>query len=165
MEKEPIEIPKPQGYHCFACGTANPIGLRLKFYKDGDRVFTDITLDKNYEGWENVAHGGIVSTLLDEVMAYAVMFSKQVFIVTRNMTIKYIRPVLIGTPLTVMGRLSDDSQPPKITAISEIRNDKGNLLVRSSAEFVEVPGEKLSPVTERLKQDMLSLFQDYSSIP
>ena len=63
-------IPKLEGYNCFACGTANPIGLNLHFYLRGGYLCSDITLGKNYEGWENMAHGGIVSTLLDEVMSW-----------------------------------------------------------------------------------------------
>jgi len=158
-EKVPIE--KPEGHHCFACGTANPIGLNLKFYRLGDAVCTDITLEKVYEGWENVAHGGIVSTLLDEVMSWAIMYSKKVFLVTRNMNIKYIRPVLIGTPVTVTGCLTDDSEPPKIRAKAEIRDNQGRLFVRSRAEFVEVPKEAFASVSVGMKDQMLSLFKKF----
>ena len=160
-EKVPIE--KPEGHHCFACGTANPIGLDLKFYRLGDAVCSDITLEKVYEGWDNLAHGGIVSTLLDEVMSWAIMYSKKVFLVTRNMHIKYIKPVLIGTPLTVTGRLTDDSEPPKIRAKAEIRDAQGRLFVRSRAEFVEVPKKDFDSVPDGLKKQMLSLFKKFES--
>ncbi|MFH0844938.1 MAG: PaaI family thioesterase [Pseudomonadota bacterium] len=155
-------LPKLKGYNCFACGTANPIGLNLHFYINGDSVCADIVLGKNYEGWENVAHGGIVSTLLDEVMSWTIMYSKKVFLVTRNMSIKYIRPVPIGIPLTVIGKFMDDSEPPKIKAKAEIRDGQKRLLVRSSAEFVAVHKEKLSSVPDRLKEDMLLLFDRLS---
>jgi acyl-coenzyme A thioesterase PaaI-like protein len=71
-EEKRVTIKKLQGHNCFACGTANPIGLNLQFYRFGDAVYSDITLGKNHEGWENVAHGGIVSTLLDEVMSWSI---------------------------------------------------------------------------------------------
>jgi acyl-coenzyme A thioesterase PaaI-like protein len=159
--EERINIQKPQGHHCFACGTANPIGLNLRFYRLGDAVCSDITLGKNHEGWENVAHGGIVSTLLDEVMSWAIMYFKKTFLVTRKMEVKYIRPVLIGTPLVVKGEVIDDSEPPKIRARADIRNDEGNLLVRSIGEFVELPREKLSSVPDELKEEMLGLFKRF----
>ena len=159
--KEKVPIPKIEGYDCFACGTDNPIGLNLTFYRLGDAVCSDITLEKIHEGWENMAHGGIVSTLLDEVMSWAVMYSKKVFLVTRNMKIKYIRPVLIGTQLRVAGRLTDDSEPPKIRARAEIRDNKGRLFVRSSAEFVELSKEEFALVPEGMKEDMSSLFKKF----
>jgi len=161
VSEELIKIPKPQGYNCFACGTANPIGLNLQFYNLGNEVCSEITLGKNHEGWENMAHGGIVSTLLDEVMSWTIMYFKKIFLVTRKMDIKYIRPVLIGTPLTVKGKVLDDSEPPKIKARAEIRDSEGHLLVRSSAEFVELPVEKLSLVPESLKEEMVALFQGF----
>ena len=159
--EERVKIQKPQGYYCFACGTANPIGLNLQFYRLADAVYSDITLDKNHEGWENVAHGGIVSTLLDEVMSWTIMYFKKIFLVTRKMEVKYIRPVLIGTPLIIKGEVMDDSKPPKIRARADIRDDKGNLLVKSIGEFVELPKEKLSSVPEKLKKEMLLLFENF----
>ncbi len=161
MKEERIEIPKLQGHHCFACGTANPIGLNLEFYCLGDVVCSEITLEKVHEGWDNMAHGGIVSTLLDELMSWAIMYSKRVFLVTRKMDVKYIKPVLIGVPLTVTGRLMDDSEPPKIKARGEIRDNEGRLLVRSSSEFVAFPEERLSSVPKRRKEEMFSLFERF----
>ena len=105
-------ISKVKGYHCFACGTANPIGLNLNFYRLGDTVCSDITLGRSYEGWENLVHGGIISTLLDEVMSWTIIYFKKVFFVTRKMDVKYIKPVKVGMPLTVKGKLMDS--PPTV---------------------------------------------------
>ena len=60
MDEVLQNIPKLEGTHCFACGTDNPIGLNLSFYRQGDYICSDFTLGKNHEGWENMAHGGIV---------------------------------------------------------------------------------------------------------
>ena len=158
-EERRVEIRKPQGHYCFACGTENPIGLNLQFYRLGDAVCADITLGKYHEGWQDIAHGGIISTLLDEVMSWAIMVSKKTFLVTRKMDIKYIQNVSIGIPLTVTGRLVDDSSPPKIRAKGEIRDDQGSLLVRSAAEFVALPEEKFSSLPPGFKTQMASLFE------
>jgi acyl-coenzyme A thioesterase PaaI-like protein len=79
------------------------------------------------------------------------------------MDIKYVRPVAVGTPLTVAGRLIDDSQPPKIRARAEIRDEQGKLLVRSNGEFVEVPKENFSKLPEDYKEQMVSLFEKFSA--
>ena len=162
VEEKRVDIEKPEGHHCFACGTANPIGLNLKFYALGDAVCSDITLGKYHEGWQDLAHGGIISTLLDEVMSWAIMYSKKTFVVTRKMDIKYVRSVSIGIPLTVTGKLVDDSKPPKVKAKAEIRDDEGRLLVRGSGEFVVLPEERLSSVSKSFKDEMFSLFEKFS---
>jgi len=166
-EKRPlkIKIKKPEGHCCFACGTENPIGLNLQFYRLGDAVCTDITLGRYHEGWHDIAHGGIISTLLDEVMSWAVMISKKTFLVTRKMEIKYVRNVLIGAPLTVSGQMVDEASAPKIRAKGEIRDDQGRLLVKGSGEFVAVPEEKFSAMPAGFKAQMASLFASFPSRP
>ncbi len=78
------------------------------------------------------------------------------------MNIKYIRPVIIETPLTVSAKLTDDSKPPKIRSRGEIRDREGHLFVRAEAEFVEVSREDFKSVPNGLKEDMLSLFERLS---
>jgi len=161
MEEEKIRIPKIEGYRCFACGTANPIGLNLQFYRSGNSICSDITLGQYHEGWDNMAHGGIVSTVLDEVMSWTILYFKRVFFVTRKMEVKYIKPVLIGEPLTVKGKLMEENRQNLITARAEIFNDKGQLLSRSKGEFMELPSERLSAVSEGLKREMVALFKKF----
>ncbi len=162
-KKTRIEIPKPKGHGCFACGTANPIGLNLQFYLVGEELCSDITLVKNHEGWENMAHGGILSTLLDEVMSWTIITFKRVFFVTRKMEVKYIKPVMIGTPLTVKGRIAEESNL-KIKAKAEVCDQEGTVLTRARGEFIVLPEERLSMVPDGLKQDMNELFQRLSPL-
>ena len=153
-----IPLPKPQGHYCFACGTANPIGLHLNFYRLDDWICSEITLSREYEGWENMAHGGIISTLLDEVMSWTLIYFKRAFFVTRKMQIKYVRPVPVGEPLFVRGRIiKDGSQLVKVRG--DVLDGENRLLTRSEGEFAMVSEDKLSSVPEGLKKDMKELFQ------
>ena len=161
MNQNKIMIPQLEGHTCFACGTANPIGLRLKFYRSGDAICTDIKLDKYYEGWTSMAHGGIITTLLDETMSWTIIYFKRVFFVTRKMEVKFIKPVLVEKPLIVRGRLSDSPDDLRIKARAEILNDEGNVLARSTGEFVALQEEKLSSVPEDMKKEMSALFEKF----
>ena len=157
--EERIKIPKPEGYDCFACGTANPIGLNLQFYRSGDSVCTEITPGKYHVGWANISHGGIISTILDEVMSWTILYFKRVFFVTRRMEVKYIRPVLVGTPLKIRGQLVEGNKfDKKIKVKAEIRDDHGNLLARSTGEFVAINSEDLSPVFNGSKKEIFSMI-------
>ena len=109
-----------------------------------------------------MVHGGIISTLLDEIMSWTAMYFKRSFLVTRKMEIKYIKPVPIETLLIVSGKLGKKAKDPKVNVSGQIRNQAGNLLVRSSGEFVMLPEEKLSTVSGALKKDVVRLFNDFS---
>ena len=161
MKEDRVRIPQVDGQSCFACGTANPIGLKLKFYRADDAICPDITLGKYHAGWANMAHGGIISTLLDETMSWTILYLKRAFFVTRKMEIKYIRPVLVGKPLTVRGKLIGSSDEVKIRAKAEIRDGEGNILARSSGEFVVLPKEELSMLPEEMKEEMTALFERF----
>jgi len=156
-----VSIPKLQGHHCFACGTENPIGLNMQFYHMDDMVCSDITLKKNHEGWENMAHGGIISTLLDEVMSWTVLYFKRTFLVTRKMDMKYIKPVPLGVPLTARGKILDEAGAPKIIIRGEIVDDQKKLLVRSRGEFVMLAENQLSSVSKGMKQEMINMFKHF----
>ncbi|MBW2609623.1 MAG: PaaI family thioesterase [Deltaproteobacteria bacterium] len=158
MDEEKIEMPKLDGHHCFACGTENPKGLNLNFYRQGDFTCADFTPDKLYEGWDNVVHGGILSTLLDEVMSWTIIYAKKTFMVTRSMTVKYIRPVEVGTPLIVKGRIIDDSKAPKVTVMAEIRDMEDRLLTKGQGSFIMLSREDMSSVPEKSKKEMIDVF-------
>jgi len=157
-----IPLEKVDGHTCFACGTANPIGLQMNFYRQGNGICSDMTLGEYHVGWENIAHGGIISTMLDEVMSWAVLYFKRSFFVTRKMEIKYVRPVPVGKPLTVRGSISGNAHTAgreKVRAKGRIVDEDGHLLARSTGEFVLLPKEALGDVPEGMKQEMLALFE------
>ncbi len=164
MGEEKIPIEKVEGYSCFACGTANPIGLNLKFYRLGEYVCSDVILGKYYAGWENMAHGGIVSTLLDEVMSWTIIYFLRDFFVTRRMQIKYIRPVPLGEEILVRGKIVEPGQRG-VRAQGEILDMSQKILARASADFAFVPKERLSTVSEELKRDMERLFERLGKSP
>lgn len=77
QEKKPIEalgITPIADNYCFVCGKDNPQGLKIevKYFPEEMAAETQIALPREYQGWADVIHGGILSTLLDEMMAHAV---------------------------------------------------------------------------------------------
>jgi len=107
-EQKKILIPRLEGYHCFACGTENPIGLKMSFYCLGRTVRSDLTLSEKHVGWENIVHGGVISTVLDEIMGWAVIAFKREFFVTRKIEVRYLRPVTVHTPVTAIAEIDPD---------------------------------------------------------
>jgi len=60
--------------YCFVCGKDNPRGLKIAVRYDEAEMAaaTELSLPKEFQGWTEVIHGGILATLLDEMMAHAV---------------------------------------------------------------------------------------------
>ena len=164
MDEVIEKIPKLEGRSCFACGTANPIGLNLSFYRQGEYICSDIALEKNYGGWENMAHGGIVSTLLDEVMSWTVIYFRRIFFVTRRMKIKYMRPVPLYKLLTVKGRMIEGKNRRLCMARGLIQDEDNNVLVKGEATFAILSDKDLPLVPDKVKREMDSLFKRFNRI-
>ncbi len=91
---------------CFVCGQLNEIGLRIRILASAGRAWTTLTLDPAYQGWDQVAHGGILAALLDELMLWA-LFEHDCWGVTAALAVRYRRPVPIGRPIRVEGWVTD----------------------------------------------------------
>jgi len=133
--------PNP-GNKCFGCGGANERGMRLTFEQDDAtrRIRGVFKIAPEFQGGPGFVHGGIVATLLDEVMAKVSRFEKD-YAVTGSLNIEYLKPVPVGEELVVEGW--ETNREGRIrTRQGEIRNSAGKVLARGTGRFVEVDPEK-----------------------
>lgn len=130
--------------HCFVCGEKNPIGLHLKFDLDEEknRATSSVVFAPEHQGWDGVVHGGILASVLDDVMAYALMTLGQMGITTR-MNIAYRKPVKVGEKLRLEGTVEEvKSRIAKLKAVGYTIDDNDRT-VRVEAKgtyFLDRPG-------------------------
>lgn len=93
-------------HNCFACGTLNVHGLQLDLHAGDDRCWTELELPQRFEGWDGIAHGGIVCTILDEVMAWSFL-DRDIWAVTARMSVEFKHPVRIGRRIRAEGRVRE----------------------------------------------------------
>ncbi len=161
MDSNRNPIPILEGHDCFACGTNNPIGLKLSFYRQENYICSDVILTAHHVGWQNMAHGGIISTLLDEVMSWTVIYFKKCFSVTRRMQVRYLRPVPVEVPLTVKGMITSDEGHRRCQAEAQLLDQKDNILAKGEADFAILSADRLKEFPENFKMQMMELFEKY----
>ena len=61
------------GYMCFGCAPNNPLGLHMEFFEDGDDIVAFWKPQGTYQGWLRTLHGGIQTTLMDELAGWVVL--------------------------------------------------------------------------------------------
>ena len=122
---------------CFGCGPANPIGLHLDFFVAEDRSVVSMpTVADTFEGPPALIHGGIIAVLLDEAMSKAVRVHG-LTAMTRQMEIKYLKPVPSAIPIRIEGRLIR-SEGRKHWTQANILNEKSVTLATAKGLFIEV---------------------------
>ena len=87
---------KISGYNCFGCSPDNPIGLKMKFFEEGEFLVCDWEPDMKYQGYHNILHGGIQAALMDEIASWTVFVKADKGGVTSRSEIKYRKPVNIS---------------------------------------------------------------------
>lgn len=113
----------PNQYQCFGCSPFNEIGLKLEFWEDGDDVLAKWQPDKRLMGWYNILHGGIQSTLMDELAAWVVYVKCKTAGVTAELNVRYKKPVQIENgEIIVRGKLKEVSRRFAIIEVTLISN-------------------------------------------
>jgi uncharacterized protein (TIGR00369 family) len=121
---------------CFGCGGANARGMQLTFEQDDNaqRIRGTFKLAAEYQGGPGFIHGGIIATVLDEVMGKVNRF-RGVRAVTAELNVEYLKPVKVDEDLIVEGHEVEMSGRNVILA-GEIRNQSGQVLARGRGRFV-----------------------------
>jgi uncharacterized protein (TIGR00369 family) len=130
------------GYRCFGCCPDNPIGLHLHFEEDGDTVQCRWDPSDLYQGFNGVLHGGIQSTLLDELGGWTIMVKIGTNGVTSKMEVKYRKPVQIEKgPLLLKAKIQ--KQDLRFATIEACIYDSEQLLcTEAHIDFYLFPEER-----------------------
>ena len=135
-------------HHCFACGELNEHGLHLQLHTDPERSWTELTLEPQFQGWDSVAHGGIVCTILDEVMAWSVI-GRGTWGVTARLNVAFRRPIPTGRAIRAEGRVTQE-QRRAFRTVGEVRDLATNeLLATAEGTFIAVPPDQLARLEAR----------------
>lgn len=120
--------------YCFACGENNPIGFHLAIKEEGDGVKATWQMRKEYEGYQDIAHGGIIATLLDEMCAW-VCRKKGYLALTGELKVRLKKPVWVGETVEIIARILEKKRN-LIICRSEMRNEKGELVAFAEGKMV-----------------------------
>ena len=129
---------RPDANRCFVCGPGNPIGLRLRFQIDDQDVCrSEFTPGPDHGGYDQLTHGGIVFSALDDVMANW-MFLKGIRAHTARCEIRYRQPLVIGTRVLLEGRLVKQKGKVAFLEGRMLKADDGSLVAETEASFMIV---------------------------
>jgi uncharacterized protein (TIGR00369 family) len=134
-------------HNCFACGASNPIGMRLKIEVGEGVARTTWTGGDDFVGWSDKLHGGIIATMLDEVMAWAPS-SFDSWAVTAEITIRYRSPALPGEMLRAEGRVV--TRRRRIYDVSgEVVGADGRIVAEGSGRYLGATPSQKSELKDR----------------
>jgi uncharacterized protein (TIGR00369 family) len=146
-------VKKLSGYPgCMACGKANPRGLQLDLYFTDGRVETRFRLPGYTQGFPGAAHGGVLCTVLDEVMAWAAIETTGRFYVTGEMNVRFLAPAAPGDEILARGEIVEDRRR-YLVCRGEVLGADGRQLAKAEGKFFPVSAERQAAMEERWRAE------------
>jgi acyl-coenzyme A thioesterase PaaI-like protein len=139
----------PHHANCLGCGDENPAGIGMRMERDGERVRGSVTLDRRHEGAPGYAHGGAVSTILDDALGM-LLFVLRRPAVTARLEVDFRRPAYLGRPFDVDAWV-DEVDGRKLWMRAELR-EQGEVIAPARSLFLEVDPAHFARGVERSVQ-------------
>ncbi len=120
--------------HCFVCGDKNPVGLHVHFSLQDGKVKAEFIPQKIYQGYKDIIHGGIISTLLDEAMVKAALMHGMPA-VTAEITLRFRNPLFAGEKVRVEAYLEKINKKV-LTAKAVMKKTDETVVAEGSAKLI-----------------------------
>lgn len=135
--------PLPWSRSCFVCGTDNPIGLRGRSFLVDGKVELAFTPRAEHAGWTDVVHGGLITTVLDEVMTWAAIVRRERACFAAEFTVRLRAPLPPGT--SCVARAWVDAERRRVVdTIGEMVGRDGIVYATATGRYVAIPPEKMA---------------------
>ncbi len=107
----------------------------MTFYTNEMAVYSKVKVPEHLCGWNNLVHGGVLSTILDEIMSWTALYLLKRVPMTKSMTIDFIKPVYIGKELNVRGTVLEKTSEHEALIEGRIVNEKEVCCARATGIF------------------------------
>jgi len=153
----------PHTHSCFVCGESNAIGLRLRFETDGRLIHCRFRPRIEHAGFQGVVHGGLIATVLDEIMVWACAVGTGRFAFSVEMNVRYVNPLPPGEEAMITGELTANRRNKVFETKAEARRLSGEMVASATGKYfpiketmlpamlADVTGGPHTSVTEMLK--------------
>jgi len=128
----------PHTHSCFVCGESNPQGLKLRFQTDGRSVQTRFVPRREHVGFKGTVHGGLVATVLDEIMVWACAVQTKRFAFSAELNVRYLSPLKPGEEVTITAELITNRKGKVFEPKAELRNQEGLVLATATGKYIPI---------------------------
>lgn len=129
------ELPARANHNCFGCSQSNAAGLKMRFSTNGEALFSTLTVPDHLCGWGTIVHGGVQTTILDEIMGWTALHLLKRVTLTKSLRVEFLKPVYVGQPLQAIGRVRELTAAREARLEAELFNGDGKLCTRALGTF------------------------------
>jgi|MudIll2142460700_1097286.scaffolds.fasta_scaffold66754_2 uncharacterized protein (TIGR00369 family) len=155
------EIPNYWTGNCFGCSRKNTQGLNLRFWLTEKGCYTRCSIPDHLCGIDGVVHGGILTLLLEEVAQWTIISHFGKFGLTREISVRYLKPVPTNTEILVEAQITHQSEK-NILFRSTVHSSEGKLLTESESNWMFASPAAISRATAFDESRLQEFLTKYS---
>ena len=145
----------PHTHSCFVCGEKNPLGLNMRFHEEeGNIVHATFTPRPEHAGFQNVTHGGVLATILDEIMVWACAVATKRFAYCAEMTTRFHQPARPGEELKVASELTSNRRDRIFEAKAAILNTEQQLVAEGTGKYLPIKTDQIPAMLQDVIGDI-----------
>ncbi|MCK5913019.1 MAG: PaaI family thioesterase [Desulfuromusa sp.] len=160
MEKENLQEVISRDAHCFGCSQQNPYGLKMRFHTDESALYSWLSVPPHLCGWDGIVHGGVLSTMLDEIMGWSAIYGLRCIAMTKTMTVDFLKPVYIGDKLRVEGRVVEQTSKREAILEAKIYKEDDVLCAQTRGTFAIFTAKAIKRM-KIMPPEVLDRFSEY----
>jgi acyl-coenzyme A thioesterase PaaI-like protein len=137
FERPPEGSPIGTFPDCVVSGDANPMGLDVQFFREGDEAVSRVVLGPAFEGAPNRAHGGVVAAVFDDLMGFVLTIHESPAY-TAELTVRYRRPTPVGEEIEFRARLVS-RRGRRLHIQAEATDSEATKIATADGLFITIP--------------------------
>lgn len=128
----------PYTHSCFVCGDSNTSGLQLRFRTDGRQVHARFVPRAEHVGFKQTVHGGLIATVLDEIMVWACAVNTRRFAWCAELNVRFANPLRPGEEALAIGEIVANRRGKIYEAKAELRDSNGVVAASATGKYLPV---------------------------
>jgi uncharacterized protein (TIGR00369 family) len=107
----------------------------MRFFTDGKVVYSQLSVPEHLCGWSNIVHGGVLTTILDEIMSWSAIYLLKRIALTQRIHVEFVKPVKVGQALRAEGRVRQTDGKNDVMTEGTLLDAAGEVCARATAMF------------------------------
>jgi len=155
----------PHTKSCFVCGLNNPIGLKLDLETDGAVVRARFVPRPEHVGFRETIHGGLISTVLDEAMVWAIGVQTRRFAYCAELRVRFLLPVQPNAEFVAVGELVANRRGKLFDTRAELRNLRDEVHASATGKYLPIKGDVVGDMLSDFAENAESFFAGQGRAP
>ena len=122
------------------------MGLKLRFETDGQIVQTRFRPREEHVGFRRTVHGGLVATVLDEIMVWVCAVQTRRFAFCAELNVRFLQSVRPDEEVIATGELAANRKNRVFEAKATLRSVAGQTLAEATGKYLPVKANDLSEI-------------------